>query len=371
MKQSFFACPAPFSFPIVVIQYRKGADGMSFEDLEIDAHYSPRERQMRIYRYLFENSNKDHYVSTKQLKAFLYNLGIEVHINTLYNDLVEIQTTFGVSIEYDQRKKGYRMTGTLFEPYEIRLIAHSIQSSKFITQTKARDLIGKIKTLTDTYTASSLASDAFVFDRIRSQNDSSIPHIERLYQAITEDSQIKFKRYSFTPDKSNPKSYSKSGQLLTVSPYKLIWHNGNLYLLAYVGGKRNRLDYFRVDRMENITKPLGIQREGKEKYQEYEKKQKKVKVFDMVMGTQYDVKMRFVNGLASAVIDKFGKDIMMIPDGDHFITTQTIDVNAAFLAWMASFGGGAEIVGPDKVIERMKKFIENAAKVYKNDGETL
>lgn len=346
---------------------------MSFEDLDLEPHYSPRERQMRIYKYLLENSNKDHVVSTKRLRQALSDVGIDCHINTLYNDIEEIKTTFGVNIAYDQSKKGYRMTGTLFEPYEVRLMAHSVQASKFITQSKARELIGKIKTLTDTYTASSLNNDAFVFERIRSQNDNTIPHIERLYQAIDEDSQIKFKRFSFTPDKSAPKSYSKSGQLLTVSPYKLIWFNGNLYLLAYVGGKRNRFDYFRVDRMENITKPLGIPREGKDKYQEYEKKLKTVKVFDMVMGTQYDVKMRFVNGLASAVIDKFGKDIMMIPNGDYFTTTQKIDVNAAFLAWMASFGGGAEIVSPEKVVERMKRFLENAAKVYgmtvKNDGE--
>ena len=44
------------AFSLVMIQYRKGADDMSFEDLEIGAHYSPRERQMRIYRYLLENS---------------------------------------------------------------------------------------------------------------------------------------------------------------------------------------------------------------------------------------------------------------------------------------------------------------------------
>ena len=342
---------------------------MGFDELDIAPHYSPRERQMRIYKYLLENSNKEHIVSTKQLRAFLYNIGIECHINTIYNDLQEIQTTFGVNIEYDQRKKGYRLTGSLFEPYEARLLAHSVQASKFITQSKARDLISKIKTLTDTFTASSLNSDVFVFERIHSQNDSIIPHIERLYQAIAEDSQIKFKRFSYTPDKNKPKSYSKDGQMLTVSPYKLIWHNGNLYLLAYVGGKRNRFDYFRVDRLENITKPLGIKREGKEKYKDYEKKLRTVKVFDMVMGTEYDVKMRFVNGLASAVIDKFGKDIMMIPDGDYFTTTQRIDVNAAFFAWIATFGGGAEIIGPEKVVERIKRFLDNAAKVYKKDGE--
>lgn len=342
------------------------------EMLENENGLSSSERRYLLYRYLLEHTNKEHVATPKEIREYLESLGIKMSINTLYNDfrILKLENTFNLQWEYDQSKKGYRATNPLFEPYEIRLLAHSVQSSKFITQTRARELTDKIKKLTDHYTASSLNSDAFVFERIHSQNDSAIPHIERLYQAISEDSQIKFKRFSYTPDKNNPKSYSKNGQLITVSPYKLIWHNGNLYLLAYVGGKRNRLDYFRVDRLENITKPLGIRREGKEKYQEYEKKLKRVKVFDMVMGTEYRVKMYFKNGLAPAVIDKFGKDILMIPsEADGFTTEQTVDVNASFFAWIATFGGGARIMWPPAVVERMKKFLDNASKVYKDDGE--
>ena len=333
--------------------------------------YTVGERQFLLYKFFLTHASTNGVITYTQIMDYLLECEIKITDNTLYNDLNVLKNveSYNLDIEYDFSKKGYRVKNLPFEPYEIRLIAHSIQSSKFITQAKARELIGKVKKLTDRETASSLNSDAFVFERIHSQNDSTIPHIDRLYQAIAEDSQIKFKRFSYTPSKDNPKTYSRSGQLMTVSPYKLIWHNGNLYLLAYVGGKRNRFDYFRVDRLENITKPLGIKREGKEKYQEYEKKLKTVKIFDMIMGTEYDVKMRFVNGLAGAVIDKFGKDIMMIPDGDYFTTTQKIDVNAAFFAWMATFGGGAEILGPEKVVERMKRFLDNAVKVYKKDGE--
>ena len=333
--------------------------------------YTVGERQFLLYKYLLTHASKNGVITYTQIMDYLLECEIKITDNTLYNDLNVLKNaeSYNLDIEYDFSKKGYRVKNLPFEPYEIRLIAHSIQSSKFITQAKARELIGKVKKLTDRETASSLNSDAFVFERIHSQNDSTIPLIDRLYQAINENSQIKFKRFSFTPDKNNPKSYSKSGQLMTVSHYKLTWFNGNLYLLAYVGGKRNRLDYFRVDRLENITKPLGIPREGKEKYQEYEKRLKTVKIFDMVMGTQYDVKMRFVNGLASAVIDKFGKDIMMIPDGDYFTTTQKIDVNAAFFAWIATFGGGAEIVEPPQVVNRMIRFLDNAYKVYKKDEE--
>lgn len=334
--------------------------------------YTAGERQFLLYNYLLSHSSKENVVKPSDISDFLLDNGIQVNINTIYNDLNTLKNieTFNLDIEYDFSKKGYRVNNPPLEPYEIRLIANSIQSSKFITQAKARDLLAKIKKLTDRYTAASLNNDAFVFERIHSQNDNPIEHIERIYQAIADDKQIRFKRFSYTPDKSKPKSYSKKGDFVVVSPYKLIWHNGNLYLLAYVGGKRNRFDYFRVDRLENISKPLLLKREGKEKYQKYEEKLKKVKIFDMVMGTEYNVKMRFKNSLASAVIDKFGKDIMMMPDeNDCFTVRQPIDVNAAFFAWIATFGGGAKIVEPPEVVDRMRKFLENAAKMYKEDGE--
>ena len=61
---------------------------------ENEQGYSPRERQMLIYRYLLENSNKNFVVSTKRLLDYLDTFDIKTHINTLYNDLAEISTTF-------------------------------------------------------------------------------------------------------------------------------------------------------------------------------------------------------------------------------------------------------------------------------------
>ena len=49
--------------------------------------YTAAERQYLIYRFLVENSNKDHVVTKKQLIDHLDTFDIKIHANTLYNDL--------------------------------------------------------------------------------------------------------------------------------------------------------------------------------------------------------------------------------------------------------------------------------------------
>jgi len=71
----------------------------------------------------------------------------------------------------------------------------------------------------------------------------------------------------------------------------------------------------------------------------------------MFGGKTAAVKMRFSNRLAGVVLDRFGADTMLIPDGqDHFTFTMEIAVSPPFFAWLASFGDGAKILSPDWVV---------------------
>lgn len=45
--------------------------------------YSTRERQDLIYKYLLENTDKDHVVSTQKIINYLDTFDIKTHINTL------------------------------------------------------------------------------------------------------------------------------------------------------------------------------------------------------------------------------------------------------------------------------------------------
>lgn len=84
----------------------------------------------------------------------------------------------------------------------------------------------------------------------------------------------------------------------------------------------------------------------------------------------YPVKISFNNGLVDVVRDKFGKDIMMIPDGeDNFTISATVRVSTEFYAWLFTFGRGAKILSLQNVADKMRDYAKNVYEMYKNDGE--
>lgn len=272
-----------------------------------------------------------------------------------------------MELEYDPHKKGYILKNPPFEPYELRLMVDSIQSSKFITADISRKITAKIKTLADKETVATLNRQAQVADRVRSMNESVVKDADRIHAAIAADSKIAFRYFHYSPNKNKPKSYSKSGEQYIVSPYTLLWNDGNYYLYAYVS-ENERFQMFRVDRMERIMPPLMEKREGKELYRAETLIDQKAKVFGMYHGEAYRVHMRIINRLADAVIDQFGKDTILVPDGNyHFTTTVFVEISPPFFAWVTTFGKGVQILSPEPVIEGMKKFIKDVSDMYKDE----
>ena len=120
--------------------------------------------------------------------------------------------------------------------------------------------------------------------------------------------------------------------------------------------------------MERLSFTLLQKREGKELFKEKNIISQKAKVFDMYGGKEYNVRIRFRKELADAVIDQFGKDVMMMPvDEDHFTITVPVEVSPTFFAWIATFGRRVKILEPAPVVEKMRDFIQASADMYKDD----
>ena len=333
----------------------------------IGDYYTPGERQFLLYRFLLENTCAGHVAKRKAIFDYLAQYGIEIERKTLYTDLDVLRGTMGIEVEFDQHLQGYWVKNPQFEPYELRLIVDSIQSSRFITQAKANELTQKIKGLTDRYTASTLNRPSFVVERVHSKNESVVKEADRIYQAIENDFKISFRYFHRTPDRSNPEKFSKGGDKYIVSPYALFWENGNYYLYAYVSEK-GKFMTFRVDRMDQISRPLPTAREGKELYRETELTRRKAKVFGAYRGKEYLVKLRFSNRLADAVLDQFGRNVMLMPmDDRHFTVNVLVEISPPFFAWLSTFGKSAKILDPQPVVEEMKKFIGKLSEMYADE----
>ena len=60
-------------------------------------------------------------------------------------------------------------------------------------------------------------------------------------------------------------------------------------------------------------------------------------------------------------IDRFGDDVMLIPDGpSHFTLTATVSVSPNFLGWLAAFGGRASLLFPQSAVDEYRALLESA-----------
>ena len=322
-------------------------------------------RLLLLKEYLQANSGPTRPINRRVIEAFLAEQGFPVEKKTLYADFAVLDDVFGLHLEYDKHAKGWKLLNPPFEPDELRWLVDGVQSAKFLTKEKARDITEKIKRLAGKDTVATLNRQTYVADRVRNMNENVVSEADRIHQAIAENSQISFHYFHYTPNRNKPKSYSKDGQRYTVSPYALLWNNGNYYLYAYDGKK---FRYFRVDRMERIGEPMSQKREGQKEFKEKDITHQKAKVFDMFGGKEYDVQIRFRNELADAVIDQFGKDIFMMPvDEEHFTITAPIEVSPTFFAWISTFGRRVKILGPAPVVEKMREFIGRVSEMYQDE----
>lgn len=322
--------------------------------------------------YLFANADKTHAVSMEDIQKEYYDAqfmsenGDFVSIKTVYRDLKALEDIWKIRTQYVEKYKGYVLLNPPFEANDLRLIVDSVQASKFITQRKADALTKKITEKCGNGRRHKLNRPAYVYDRIRSQNDDVVKDAGVFYEAIAADRKISFRYFHLRPDRS--KEYTNKGKPIIVSPFALYWSDGYLYLYCYNGVK---FLTYRVDRMDHITKPLPEKREGAEKYDAEDLTRQKVKVFRMFHGTAHKVKIRFTNNLVDQVVDEFGREIMMIPaDADHFTIETPIELSPPFYAWIATFGHAAKIISPPAAVDGMRDFLQKAADMYKDDGNT-
>ena len=314
-----------------------------------------------IVKFLMQNSDEEHPVSTAQIIEELASNGISAERKSIYDD-IEALRLFGLDIiQLKGKNGGYYIGERDFELPELKLLVDSIQSSKFITQDKTYKLIKKIESLASVYDGQLLQRQVFVTNRVKSMNESIYYAVDVISDAITQNRKIRYKYFEYTVEKN--RRYRHDGAFYEVSPFALIWDDENYYMLAW-DSDAGKMKHYRVDKMEKVS----LTDREREEIKEFEKVDMSAytkTVFGMFGGEEQKVRLRFANHLVGAVLDRFGRDTIIIKDGDeHFTFTVNVVVSQQFLAWVFGFGSEAEIISPDEVREEMKKQAFAVAKLY-------
>ena len=299
-----------------------------------------------LQRYLLRQSDERHPVSVADMIEELARHDIQAERKSIYDDL-EALRSFGMDIVQQRGKQTRYYVGARdFELPELKLLVDSIQSSKFITGKKTLALIRKLEGLCSVHEAQVLERQVFVRGRVKSMNESVYYNVDAISDAISRDRALRFRYFEFTV--AGERHYRHEGGYYQLSPYALIWDDENYYMLAWDEAE-GRFKHFRVDKMTHIT-ALDRPRDGKDAFAQLDMSVYSQRVFGMFAGETQPVRMRFARHLAGAVIDRFGKEVLLIPEGEEsFTVTAEVAVSPQFFAWVFGFGTEAEILSPEAV----------------------
>ena len=313
---------------------------------------------LHLRQILLEQTDEDTPISTAQLIARLEENGVNAERKSIYDDM-EALRQFGIDVVGS--RKGYYIGQREFELPELMLLVDSVQSSKFITHRKTLSLIRKIEGLASVHEGKLLQRQVFVRNRVKSMNESIYYHVDEISAAITGDHSIRFHYFEYTVKKE--RRYRHDGAWYEVSPFALMWDDENYYLLAW-DDAAGMLKHYRVDKMANISQ-TEQPRQGKEAFAAVDMSAYSQRVFGMFTGHEEQVRLRFKNRLAGAVLDRFGQDIILVPDGDeHFIVTLPAAISPQFFAWVFGFGEEVELLSPAHVREALAVQARAIAAMY-------
>lgn len=304
--------------------------------------------------YLRQNTDEKHPVKVQALVDFLASKDIRAERKSIYDDIRTLNE-YGTEVLYRRGSNGgYYVAQRDFELSELKLLVDAVLSSRFLTAGQSSALIKKLAALSSTHEAELLRRQIVLSGRLKTENDASISNIDTLYEAIDRDSQVVFRYFDWGVDL---RKHFRRGRY-TASPYALLWDDENYYLIAYT--EKHGITHYRVDKMEEIFL-TGQKRVFTEESRKFDPAAYSREVFGMYRGKTQQVKLRFENALAGVVVDRFGRDILLIPDGDeHFTLTAKVSLSPNFLGWLAGFGGRASIVFPQSAVDAYASQLKEA-----------
>lgn len=315
-----------------------------------------------LMRILLEDTDKDHILNAIELSERMEKrYSLPCNRKTIYSD-VERLKSYGLKIEQVKGdKQGYYIAEREFSLPELKLLVDAVQSSKFIPRSKSEDLIRKLEQLTSRENARQLQRQVFIYNRPKAVNEMVFDSVDLIHTAMAGNRQVCFQYCEWNVKKELVPR--RDGKIYEISPWSLTWADENYYLVGY-DEDSGKIKHYRVDKMQKM-KVSKKQRSGKENFKHFDLAAFAKKTFGMYGGEDVPVTLQCKSSLIGVVLDRFGRDIMIIPAGDSgFRAHVVVTVSPQFFGWVTGIGNGVQIAGPEQVRSAYKKYLQKIVEVY-------
>ena len=315
-----------------------------------------KQKMLLILDYLQKHTDETHDATTPQLIDYLAANGIKAERKSIYSD-IQTLVDFGYDIVRGPGPHdGYQLLSRDFELAEVKLLVDLVQSSKFITTRKSRELISKLQHFVSENDARKLQRQVVVTDRNKTLNENIYYSVDVIYSAIANNRQIHFQYFDWDVHKQMiPR---KDGAIYEVSPWLLTWDDENYYLVAYDSAAAC-MKHYRVDKMLHIELSESP-RAGRDLFEQIDVASYSKKTFGMFAGEEETIQLLCDNPLIGVIVDRFGSDVALRPyDDTHALARMNISVSPQFFGWLAGLSGRVTIHSPQSVADSYKAYLQH------------
>lgn len=316
-----------------------------------------------IMEKLINDTDENHGITTQEIIEYLNLYDINAERKSIYDDIDSLKK-YGMDIiqEKSGRQVYYKLVSRDFELPELKILVDLVQVARFLTPNKTSELIKKLEKLTSRYEASQLQRQVHIFNRVKNPNEKIYILVDTLHEAIKKNAQISFQYGVWNMKKQLVPKHG--GRIYRVSPFALTWDDDNYYLIGYHEDEK-KIKHFRVDKMLGLS-ILNEKRHGENLFQKFDLPSYSNKTFGMFGGKEERVKLKVKNSLVGVILDRFGTDVMIMPDknGECFMVNVDVAVSRQFMGWVIGLGKDIQIVEPEWLCMEMKSFLGEISDLY-------
>lgn len=311
-------------------------------------------RIIEILLLLYDNTDAEHYETTKTILSYLEKNNIAVDRKTLQDDMEKlVDMNIGIKKVKSSPNK-YYWEERIFNIKEIQMLIDMVLTSNLTNKKNKKALVKKIMKLTSKYDKNRLKNQVNYFiTGVEPDNLEAYKNVGVITDAIKSKSRISFKYFEY--DENKAKVYRNNGKYYHVSPYNLFYNDSHYYLIGYDEKHQSVISY-RVDRMEKCR---GLEDKYVDPPENFNIMDYTYKYFKMYDGEEVVVELEVQNYLMKYIIDKFGMDVETeINTEETFIARPIVKLSPVFYGWVFQFAGKIKIIGPEQAIEEYKEMRE-------------
>nr|MBQ4453669.1 WYL domain-containing protein [Clostridia bacterium] len=317
-------------------------------------------RLITLLKMLYEKTDDQNELTTYQILDNLRNQNIHSNDKTLRKDIATLKELgFDVIVEHSKPNR-YHIGDRGFDLAEVKLLIDAVASSRFVTETKSRELAEKLAKLASENQRPQLIRHIHATNRIKSDNPENFYNVDVVNEAINNRKKIAFKYTEYNRYKE--KVFRNHGEVYELSPYALFWNEDYYYVVGW-SDKHGNVSVFRTDRLYKveILDEDAVPEPRNFNLEDYSKQ-----IFEMFNGEEVDVVLECKNEFMKYIIDRFGEDVDAEPvSRTTFEAKVRVALSPTFYAWVFTFAGGIRIISPDQAVDDIVNMAKKLVKAEK------